>query len=100
MANHSELFRNLRLSVAGIVFLGTPHEGSGAARYGKWLARATGCDTTLLKSLTRNSQVLHEIAQDFETSYSNADLVCLFKENNGLGGVKVCMRLFFLFVKS
>ena len=30
-----------------------------------------------------------EIAQDFETSYGNADLVCFFEENNGLGGVKV-----------
>ena len=92
MANHSEIFRNLKLSVAGIIFLGTPHQGSDAAEYGKWLARASGRDTTLLESLTRNSQVLHEIGRDFETSYSNADLVCFYEENHSFLGVKVCMQ--------
>ena len=89
MANHSEIFKDLRLSVAGIIFLGTPNQGSDDARYEKLLAQATGRDTTLLESLTRNSQVLHEIAQDFETSYSNADLVCFYEEKHDLLGVKV-----------
>ena len=43
----------------------------------------------MLQSLTRNSQVLNEIAQDFEKSYSNADLVCFYEKNNSLLGVKV-----------
>ena len=98
MANHSEIYRDLRLSVAGIIFLGTPHQGSDAAGYGKWLARGTGCDTTLLESLTRNSHVLHEIAQDFETSYNNTDLVCFYEEDFGLWGIKVCKHQFLSFV--
>ncbi len=100
MANHSDTFKDLRLSVAGIIFLGTPHQGSDAAGYVKWLARATGRDKTLLESLTRNSQVLHVFAQDFETSYSNADLVCFYEEKHDLLGVKVriaCTRFSLLF---
>ena len=89
MANHSKNFNDLRLSVTGIVFLGTPHQGSDTAGYVKLLARATGRDTTLLESLTRNSQVLHELAHDFESSYSNADLVCFYEEKQDLLGVKV-----------
>ncbi len=100
MANHNEIFKNLRLSVAGIIFLGTPHQGSDAAGYGKLLARVTGCDTTLLESLTRHSQVLHEIAQDFETSYHTADIVCFYEEKHGLLGVKVCMNESFPLIKS
>ena len=101
MADHGDNFKDLRLSVAGIVFLGTPHQGSDAAGYGKLLAQATGRDTTLLESLTRNSQVLNGIAQDFETSYSNADLVCFYEKNHGLLGVKVriaftCFSLLFI----
>ena len=98
MANHNEIYRDLKLSVVGIIFLGTPHQGSDAADYGKWLARATGRDTTLLESLTRNSQILHEIGRDFETSYDNGNIVCFYEENNGLLGFKVCMpRVFSLF---
>ena len=89
MANHNNAFKDLRLSVAGIIFLGTPHQGSDAAGYGKLLAQATGRDTTLLKTLTRNSQTLHEIAQDFETSYSNTNLVCFHEKEHGPLGVKV-----------
>ena len=89
LANHNNVFKDLRLSVAGIVFLGTPHQGSDAAGYGELLAQATGRDITLLRSLTRNSQILHEIAQDFETSYSNVDLVCFYEKKHGLLGFKV-----------
>ena len=92
MANHSETFKDLKLSVVGIVFLGTPHQGSDAAEYGKLLARASGRDSTLLESLTRVSQVLHEIGRDFETSYNNTDLVCFYEENRSLLGVKVCIH--------
>ena len=92
LANHSNIFKGIKLSIAGIAFLGTPHQGSNAAAYRKYLERATFCDTTLLESLTKQSQVLHEIAQDFETSYSNADIVCFYEEKHGLLGIKVCMH--------
>ena len=80
LADHGNTFRDIRLSTASIIFLGTPHQGSDAAVYALWLAQAAGHDTGLLESLVRNSSVLHEIARDFEASYSDADIVC-FTEN-------------------
>ena len=33
LADHGNTFRDIRLSTAGIIFLGTPHQGSEAAVY-------------------------------------------------------------------
>ena len=86
LADHGNTFRNIRLSTAGIIFLGTPHHGSEAAVYGVWLAQAMGHDKTLLESLRRNSPALHEIARDFEASYSNTDIVCFFEDKDASYG--------------
>ena len=32
------------MAIAGVLFLGTPHQGSSVAEYGMWLARALGKD--------------------------------------------------------
>ena len=64
------------MATVGILFLGTPHQGSSAVEYGMWFARALGNDTTLLDTLRKNSPTLLEVAQDFEASYSNVDIVC------------------------
>ena len=79
IANHGDDFNNIRLSTAGIVFLGTPHHGSDAAAYGVWLAQAVRHDKTILKALKKHSSALDEIAQDFETSYRDADVVCFYE---------------------
>lgn len=79
IADHGGDFNIIKLSTAGIIFLGTPHCGSSAAVYGLWLAQAVRHDTTLLESLKRNSSALDEIAHDFETSYRNADIVCFYE---------------------
>ena len=86
MADHGNTFRDVRLSTAGIIFLGTPHQGSDVAVYGRWLAQAAGHDRGLLDSLVRNGSVLHEIARDFEASYSNADIVCFYENKNASYG--------------
>ena len=99
MANHSEIFRDLRLSVAGIVFLGTSHQGSDAAGYGKWLARTAGCDTTLLESLIK----ITKFYMKFNRILKKATIIltlCFYEEKFGLLGVKVCMPKSFFFVKS
>ena len=81
------------MSIAGILFLETPHQGSSAAEYGMWLARALGKDTTLLQTLKKNSPTLLEVAQDFDASYSNVDIVCFYEQRDGQMGIQVCWRL-------
>ena len=81
------------MAIAGILFLGTPHQGSSAAEYGMWFARALGNDTTLLGTLKKNSPTLLEVAQDFEASYSNLDIVCFYEQNDGPMGIQVCLHL-------
>lgn len=86
LANHGGDFMNIRLSTAGIIFLGTPHHGCDAAVYGLWLAQALGHDKTLLESLQRNSPSLYEIERDFEASYRNADIVCFYENKEASYG--------------
>ncbi len=81
------------MAIVGILFLGTPHQGSSAAEYGKWLARASRNDTTLLETLTKNSPTLLEVARDFEASYSNVDIICFYEERDGPIGIQVCLHL-------
>lgn len=94
LANHGDLFRNIRSSTAGIIFLGAPHQGSDAAVYGLWLSQALGHDKTLLESLKRNSSSLYEIAQDFESSYRGVDVVCFYENKEASYGpwrTQVCL---------
>ena len=89
LANHGDTFKNIRMATAGILFLGTPHQGSSAAEYGLWLGRALGNDTTLLETLKKNSPTLREVAQDFEASYSHVDIVCYYETRDGPMGIQV-----------
>ena len=86
LADHGNTFIDIRLSIAGIIFLGTPHQGSDATEYGLWLARIAGQDTALLQSLRRNNIALHDIARDFEASYNKADIVCFYENEDASYG--------------
>ena len=93
LAVHGNTFRDIWLSTAGIIFLGTPHQGSEAALYGAWLAKAVRHDKTLLESLRRNSSALHDIARDFEASYGTSDIVCFYEDKDASYGplrTRVC----------
>ena len=81
------------MALAGIIFLGTPHQGSSAAEYGIWFAQVLGKDTTLLETLKKNSPTLLEVARDFEASYSNVDIVCFYEQRDGQMGIQVCLHL-------
>ncbi len=82
LTDHGNDFRDIRLSTAGIIFLGTPHQESEAAVYDVWLAQAVRHDKTLLKFLKRNSSALDEIARDFDASHSTADIVCFYEDKD------------------
>ena len=93
LADHGDTFKDIRLSTAGINFLGTPHQGSGAAVYGVWLSQMAGHDKTLLESLKQHSPALYEIGRDFEASYSNTDIVCFYENEDVSYGplrIQVC----------
>ncbi|KAM0157263.1 hypothetical protein ACHAPG_004757, partial [Botrytis cinerea] len=79
IAIHQREFTNLRLSVAGIIFLGAPFQGSDAALFGTWLAKALRRDTALLELLKKDSPTLYDLSRDFWGSYSAWDLVCFYE---------------------
>ncbi|KAM0130833.1 hypothetical protein ACHAO1_007614 [Botrytis cinerea] len=79
IAIHQREFTNIRLSVAGIIFLGAPFQGSDAALFGTWLAKALRRDTALLELLKKDSPTLYDLSRDFWGSYSAWDLVCFYE---------------------
>jgi hypothetical protein len=78
-AVHQPALTNVRLSVAGIIFLGAPFQGSNAASLGKSLASLSGRDPTLLELLEKNNTTLHILSKEFWGSYSTWDLVCFYE---------------------
>jgi hypothetical protein len=85
-AVHQQDFTDLRLSVAGLIFLGAPFEGSDAAVYGRWLAEATGGNTNLLKVLQKDDASLHHLSRHFWGSYGNWDIVCFYENKDAAYG--------------
>jgi hypothetical protein len=79
-AVHRREFTDLRLSVAGIIFLGAPFQGSDVAIFGEWLARLSRLDSTLLEMLRKSSPDLFALSTDFCSSYADWDLVCFYEK--------------------
>ncbi len=71
IAVHQPDFADLRYSITGILFLGAPFQGSDAALFGKWLARLSGRDSTLLEPLEKDISSLYALSRDFWGSYSD-----------------------------
>lgn len=95
-AVHDQIFDDLRLSVAGILFLGAPLQGSNAAVFGEWLAQLSGRDSTLLQALRRDSPGLYALSRAFWGSYANLDSVCFYEKREadyGLLKTQVCFML-------
>jgi hypothetical protein len=93
-AVHQQHFTDLCLSVAGIIFLNTPFQGSNIAIFGKWLARLSGLDPIMLKLLEKGNSDLYVLAIDFWGSYSNLDIICFYKileTNYGPLKAQVCL---------
>lgn len=81
----------------GIVFLGTPHHGSGLAQWAESLARAIGLlkqtNSEILAVLKSDSEVLARIQDSFHTMIRSRDqeglspieITCFFEELPLLG---------------
>ncbi|TVY71302.1 Protein SERAC1, partial [Lachnellula suecica] len=88
IAVHQQEFQDLRLSVAGIIFLGAPFQGSEVANFGEWLARLSLLDSSLLQVLKKGNRELYELSTDFCGSYNDWDLVCFYeKKDASFGGL-------------
>lgn len=84
--------RKILDSTCGIVFLGTPHHGSGLARWAEALSRSLGLvkqtNTNLLSVLKQDSEVLARIQDDFHTMIKAREtegtlpikITCFFEE--------------------
>jgi hypothetical protein len=95
IAIHQREFTDLHLSVAGIIFLGAPFQGSDTASIGTRLAQLTGLDSTILKLLEKDSPNLYALSRDFWGSHSDYDLVCFYEMVEAeFGPIKaqVCLR--------
>jgi pimeloyl-ACP methyl ester carboxylesterase len=75
---HLEDLRSVVVSTYGIIFLGTPHNGSGAAEWGGVIQRMADAlvpkrllvtEPVLLKSLKRDSETLQQITNHFLDIY-------------------------------
>ena len=97
--NESNLFPELVKSVSGIVFLGTPHQGSRTADYattlsripnaimtGSQLSRFTGSVLSqLCETLKANSEGLLHLAQDFRVQTSSINITSCIEQNTMKG---------------
>ncbi|KAH8891923.1 hypothetical protein GQ53DRAFT_746397 [Thozetella sp. PMI_491] len=78
--------QNILRSTRGIAFLGTPHHGSGLARWAERLSRAIGAvkqtNTEIVEVLKRDSEVLARIQDSFHT-------MVLDRNKKGLQPIKI-----------
>ncbi|KAH7066288.1 hypothetical protein BKA63DRAFT_524118 [Paraphoma chrysanthemicola] len=92
IAVHGSSYTDLRLSVAGIVFLGSPFQGSDEAAYAQWLAKLVrlqeeeGHKYTLLRTLQKESRELHNLSIDFWRSYGEYDMTCFYENREAVYG--------------
>lgn len=82
---------NVLRSTRGIAFLGTPHHGSGLARWAELLSRSIGIfkqtNTQIVAVLKRDSEVLARIQDGFHTMVLSRgkegqpiEISCFFEE--------------------
>lgn len=80
LANNRPDYEDIRISTAGVIFLGTPHTGTDIAGYAKFLAVVKWNDPTLLKQLEPNNQELYELSHDFAAGYKHLSITCFYEK--------------------
>ena len=81
-------------STAAIVFLGTPHRGSGLAGLGETVTKAATLilhesNIKLVRSIDYNSEILSNIHEEFRKMITAKDIqLHSFRESRGLSSVK------------
>ena len=72
----------------GVIFLGTPHRGTQARKWGEYVARTAKAlgfrsDDTILRDLREDSEGLRDLLYEFTlwTNRSQLKLVCFFEQH-------------------
>jgi hypothetical protein len=87
-ANCDANFQYLTSSTVGIVFLGTPHRGTEAAKWGEIVATSAkalgfGFEDSILKDLRKDSENLRDLLYKF-TLWANRtrlSIVCFYEQH-------------------
>ena len=87
-SNRSEC-EDIRSSTTGVVFLGTPHEGTTIAQWASFLAMIKGNDSKLLEQLQPKEEMLYELSHDFASGYNHLSTMCFYEKlsNTYVGGM-------------
>lgn len=86
LVNSRPDYKEIKTSTAGVVVLGTPHEGSSVAVYAKFLALLRGNDPSLLKQLEPKEDELYHITQDFAAEYKELGVICFYEKLDNTNG--------------
>ncbi|KAJ2969423.1 hypothetical protein NQ176_g8672 [Zarea fungicola] len=85
-SRHNSVYAHIAECTVGVVFLGTPHRGSRAAKWGTWIAwlasHVDDAEHRLLKALEEHSDSSMDRLQDFSTwAFTlTVPLVCAFEQ--------------------
>lgn len=94
--SHGSVFQYLASSTVGTVFLGTPHRGTQAGKWGEYVAAGAkalgyGSEDSILKDLREDSENLKDLLYEFTLWANRARLkaVCFFEQHRTDYGKRV-----------
>jgi hypothetical protein len=79
-------FEHVAIATAGILFLGTPHRGSAASKWGELIAKSMknfGSEDRILKNLREGSEVLVDLLYEFSILVNRMSItvICGFEQH-------------------
>lgn len=88
LVNSRPSYKDIKTSTAGVIVMGTPHEGTPIAGYAKFLAMVKGNDPGLVKQLEPKEKELFNLSHDFAAEYKHLSITCFYEklDNTYIGG--------------
>jgi hypothetical protein len=84
IASMEQLYKPLSTATYGIIFLGTPHQGSSQAETALAFTKVVqyaypGIKTNILEALRRTSTILEDLADEFRNLHSEFEIVSCYE---------------------